>query len=66
MAWQIQGAMDFPLVNVPQLYNKRCISAPVLMYDGDGDYLYTFNPTTIFTEDTNRVITSYPSTNPGC
>lgn len=50
MAWQIQEAMDHPS----------------LMYDGDGDYVYTFYPTAIFTEDSKTVITSILGSNYTC
>lgn len=66
MAWQIQGAMDFPAKNVDQVNGKRCIGAPTVMYDSSGEYAYTFYPTTVFTEDSKIVITSIPGSTYTC
>lgn len=67
MSWANDSNIGWPLVDVARATNyTRCVSAPVLMYDADGTYEYTFNPSVVFSTDTKRVITSIPSTNSSC
>lgn len=66
MAWQIQEAMNFPAANENHGSGKRCVGTPVMMYEADGSYVYTFYPSTIFTEDSKIVITSIPGSSYTC
>lgn len=67
MSFANDSNISSPLIDIPRgSNNTRCVSAPILMYDLQGDYEYTFNPSVIFSTDTNRVITSIPSSTPSC
>lgn len=67
MAFATKNAIEWPLVDVPRgSNNTRCVSAPTMMYDADGDYVYTFNPSAVFATDSDRVITSIPSSSSSC
>lgn len=66
MSWVNLETISWPYYNERQSNYKVCVSSATLMYDGDGDYVYTFWPSVIFTEDTKRIITSIPSSYSVC
>lgn len=66
MDWVNMTVLGWAMVDRPDGGAKRCTSAPVLMYDADGNWVYTMNPTVIVATDTQRLITSFPSTTHQC
>ncbi|MDT0116954.1 hypothetical protein Q9R20_08110 [Microbacterium sp. PRF11] len=67
MAFAAAQAIENPIVDIPRgSISTRCVSVPILMYDNDGDYLYTFNPSVAFGSNTLRVITAIPTTTASC
>lgn len=67
MSFVNDAVIGWPEVDVPRASNStRCVGAPVLMYDADGTYEYTFYPSVIFGTDSNRVITSIPGSSYSC
>lgn len=67
MAFAAAQAIENPIVDIPRGSNStRCVSVPILMYDNDGDYLYTLNPSVAFGSNTLRVITAIPTTTASC
>ncbi|MFT4230553.1 MAG: hypothetical protein QM602_09705 [Microbacterium sp.] len=66
MSFVNDTTIAWPMVDKSHGSKKRCVGAPVLMYDKYGNYEYTFYPSVIFTTNTKRVITSIPSSSYTC
>lgn len=66
MSWANLETISWPYYYAGQISSKVCVSSATMMYDNDGDYVYTFWPTVIFSEDSKRVITSIPSSSSRC
>jgi hypothetical protein len=66
MWYSVQIGLDSPANSRGPYDGKLCVSTIVKLYDHEGHYVTTFNPTSIVSLTNERVITSYPSTNSGC
>ncbi len=66
MSWSNETILGWSMTDVPDGTNKRCVSAPIMMYDRQGTFLFTFWPTVAVSTNNLRVITSIPTTSTNC
>lgn len=67
MSWAAEETIAWPFVSTHRPSNNtRCVGAPIIMYDGDGDYVYTFYPSFVFSQDNKYLITAIPGSSYTC
>ncbi|TFC85407.1 hypothetical protein [Cryobacterium sp. TMT3-29-2] len=67
MWWGATGALDYPFNSSGPTNGKLCVTTQIDMYNrSTQQYVYTFYPTYSWSLTNDRLITGYPSTNPGC
>lgn len=60
------AVLDFPERYTVEYGGKRCYTAPVQIYDPNGNIVIDFNPTVVVSMTNDRVITSYPTSREDC
>lgn len=66
METAVRATLDWPVRYTVEYGGKRCYTAPVQVYNRQGQVVLDYNPTVIVSMTNNRVITAYPTSSQDC